>query len=883
MLVVVCLLGALVLALVGLETWVMLDVSVLMLALLAGAGWLVWRKRGPSVPTLRRKRNPNFRGREDELALLQDWHSKARGQQGGGPVKILIHGPAGIGKSELGHELAHKLASEYPHGQLSVDLGDEGGRRPPGEILGQLLRELGRTDLPDDFSERQNMFRSLTWGRKLLLVFDAARDGDQVMNILPTWSGCTVIVTSRPNLGGMLDARSMLLNLPTETDAYRMLTAYLPAGEHAAPDVIARVVTLCERLPLALRAAAHLARSENNGLAGVLRALEPAASRLEYLSPPDFNVRERIDTAYRTAVSMTERDALLLLSELKTSTFVPWMLQVLMDESAQEAAALLDGLSGTGLVDNLSALPEQLYPPDPSKFDRYRLSPLVRRYLRGRRDELDPVRRQEALIRLHTAALVCVEEVLCAKGEMSQPQHPLVVPEEHLPDVADWVDRIADRPEDWVRKELGTLVEVVTLAFELQRHQVCWLLASWIGGCVTDDVDIRPMKQSFRTAVQAAQHLRDPKALIRVNRAYGMFLATIEEYPEAIGRLYAAVNLATEKDLLTMRAWVHHAAGRVWQRLGCYRAAREDLLLAQQNGGPRAGNGVAVLLAENDALTQPASWQTDIRNNGTGRDYFDERLVVAEAATRRGKWNEAREQLKAAEPLGGEDPVRRACLHTKWAMLELREQEGRRIRSRGLRVRRRRSPPGEVRRALEAAVMHSALAVATAERFGGIGELRARVLLAEALLARAALPGCEQDGETCVRQLERAEDLIVKCEERKQARYVGALQAELLRVRGLLALHQALDGTPPAEPVGATEEVHRWDGFWCAARTRLILGEIACRRDETGKGMAHLHTALEAFETCGDEAGAQRARRLIARYRPRDPRRLPPVWFGRLN
>ena len=60
-----------------------------------------------------------------------------------GPVLLLIHGKAGVGKSTLADELARRLAPHYPHGQIFANLGTAGAARTPKEVLKDFLLALG--------------------------------------------------------------------------------------------------------------------------------------------------------------------------------------------------------------------------------------------------------------------------------------------------------------------------------------------------------------------------------------------------------------------------------------------------------------------------------------------------------------------------------------------------------------------------------------------------------------------------------------------------------------------------------------------------------------------------------------------------------------------
>src|SRR5205823_2808121 len=144
----------------------------------------------------------------------------------GRAVIAAVHGRGGVGKSALAVRAAHAVAAEYPDGQLYIDLhGSTPGLRPrtAHEVLDRCLRGLGvpAAEVPPDESDAAARWRTLTAGRRVLLVLDNATDPSQVLPALPASAGCAAIVTSR-RLLATLDADGYLaLDGPPEAPAPR--------------------------------------------------------------------------------------------------------------------------------------------------------------------------------------------------------------------------------------------------------------------------------------------------------------------------------------------------------------------------------------------------------------------------------------------------------------------------------------------------------------------------------------------------------------------------------------------------------------------------------------------------------------------------------------
>lgn len=218
------------------------------------SGAVVVPRQLPAAPA-------GFVGRSAELSRLRG-SLRAAGQAGsrGRPVVALLYGPAGAGKSALALQAAHEFAADYPDGQLYVDLfGSTPGLRPPPpvEVLTRLLHALGvpRSSVPTTVDEAAALFRSLTAGRRVLLVADNVVDTAQVSPLLPGADGCAVVVTARRSLSTLdADLRLAVGELPAD-QARAMLSVHAGARDIGDADAD-RIVQLCTSLPLAIRIAA---------------------------------------------------------------------------------------------------------------------------------------------------------------------------------------------------------------------------------------------------------------------------------------------------------------------------------------------------------------------------------------------------------------------------------------------------------------------------------------------------------------------------------------------------------------------------------------------------------------------------------------------------
>jgi DNA-binding SARP family transcriptional activator/Tfp pilus assembly protein PilF len=223
----------------------------------------------------------HFTGRSDELKALTELLAapgsqapagqapggQAPGSQAPGTVAVsVITGTAGVGKTALAVRWAHEAAGSFPDGQLFVNLRgyDSGEPLPATDALAGFLRALGMPgrDIPEDENERAARYRSLLAGRRTLIILDNAREASQVGPLLPGSPTCTVLITSRDPLAGLVareGAARLDLDLLPLGDAVQLLGALIGERARAGSDAAARLAMGCARLPLALRVAGELA------------------------------------------------------------------------------------------------------------------------------------------------------------------------------------------------------------------------------------------------------------------------------------------------------------------------------------------------------------------------------------------------------------------------------------------------------------------------------------------------------------------------------------------------------------------------------------------------------------------------------------------------
>jgi len=225
----------------------------------------------------------HFVGRVPELMRLSALAAAA--EAGSAAAIAVIEGTAGVGKTALAVHWAHHAADRFGDGQLYVNLRGFGPEAPlePSVVVRGFLDALGvpAQRIPVGPDAQADLYRSLLYGKKMLVLLDNARDGEQVRPLLPGGPGCLVLVTSRGQLTGLgqltgpgdaRDGRPVSLGVLSQAEACELLARRLGAAQSA---VIRELADLCAGLPLALSIVAAIATAHPS------RSLEELAAELK--------------------------------------------------------------------------------------------------------------------------------------------------------------------------------------------------------------------------------------------------------------------------------------------------------------------------------------------------------------------------------------------------------------------------------------------------------------------------------------------------------------------------------------------------------------------------------------------------------------------------
>ncbi|WP_433274520.1 BTAD domain-containing putative transcriptional regulator [Actinosynnema sp. CS-041913] len=512
----------------------------------------------------------SFTGRADELAALTRAFDTAttRGTTG---ISALA-GSGGIGKTWLALHWAHQNLDRFPDGQMFVDMCGFGpGGRPLSSeaavrgFLDALGVHPGR--LPADPHAQASRYRDLVASRRMLIVLDNVATTDQIVPLLPGTSMCTVLVTSRRHLTGLVTrhgAHHIALDVLPGAEARTLLTTGLGAAwAEAEPEAVDELLACCGGIPLALGIVIGHARTHPGPMPAALAA-ELRKSGLDALGDIDPTASLPVVLSWSYQTLTPEQSNAFTLLGLSPGPDIDL-----------HAAACLTGLAVDATRSVLRDL-EQASLLTHDARGRYRMHDLIRSYAITTARQVPEQAREAALRRvvdfyLHTAH--AADRVLHPSREPIRLDPP--APGVHIQPPHDEPTAMA-----WFDAEHACLLAAQRTNADLHRHrpawQLAWALASFHTrrGHLSDDLDV------WKNALAAAAHLPDPEPLVVAHLMLGCAHADLGGHEEAAGHLDRAVLLAEQHHNATLQGQAHNMLARCWELRGDHRQALEHAIRA---------------------------------------------------------------------------------------------------------------------------------------------------------------------------------------------------------------------------------------------------------------------------------------------------------------
>jgi DNA-binding SARP family transcriptional activator/tetratricopeptide (TPR) repeat protein len=557
------------------------------------------RRQSPDVRVPRQLPSDvgGFAGRDDALKALDELMAHRHGETG--PVVIsAIAGTAGVGKTALAVHWAHRVAKQFPDGQLCVNLRGFDPRATPVEPASAMRGLLDGLQVPPErvptsLDAQINLYRSLLVERRVLILLDNARDAEQVRPLLPGAPGCLVLVTSRNRLSGLVatdGAVPLPIGVLPDDEARQLLAARL-GGERVAaePDSVADLVAVCDGLPLALAiVAARAAARPAFPLSVVAEEVHQAGAGLEPWTSSDAatDLRAVFSSSYR-ALDPAAARLFRLVGLHPGPDLAASAAASLAAVSPQEAHRLLTRLTEANLI--VEHAP-----------GRFTLHDLLRAYAAELTSMADAEPyRQAALHRLLDHYL----HIAYKARELRDPHQRITFrpsapqPGSELIGLDTYEQAIA-----WLTTEQPVLLSAIDFCAKSGFDAHAWQLA----GCLAMHLSRRGYWAEWltiqRAALSAAQRLGDGPAEAHAHAGVGGAFAVLGSHELARQHIERALALFAEFGEQYWQAHCHHNLSVLAHRRGDHRRAlvsnqRAHELFRRADdraGQARALNGIAV-------------------------------------------------------------------------------------------------------------------------------------------------------------------------------------------------------------------------------------------------------------------------------------------------
>jgi tetratricopeptide (TPR) repeat protein len=547
-----------------------------------------------------------FTGRSQEMGSLQ------RAADDYDPVRrlavVVICGAGGTGKTSLASHWLHRIGGRYEGGQLYADLhGDvPSAAASPGEVLTGFLSAVGTPPdrIPVELAEQAKLYRSLTSGRRMLVLLDNAATAAQVRALIPGpgprpaqeqpgqeqpgWPSL-VVVTTRWRIAGLAMEGARFTELgPLDDPSGAELLSRMVGADRAAAEAkaVRSVVRLCGGLPLAVCVAgARLASHAQWPVGRVAAELASEQHRLAALTiTDDLSVRAAFDVSYQTLPATAAR-LYRLLSLIPAPDFGPELAAAAGGLSPEQAAGPLEDLTAASLLQETGER-------------RLRFHDLVKLHAREQAQAGPEHERTAAITRAvgwYLAQAVAADLVIIPGRWHLNPLYG----QAYAAPAAFGGPSEALR---WTESELPGLIAAVQTAYDNGLHEQTWQLCEALWGLFTYRKYFRQWIQAHLLGVASAQACGDTRAEARMRVQLGLAYLNLGRPEPASDQFTRALALARqeghrigEATALENLGLVDLSLGRPDEAIGSFVQARD---IFAQIGVPRGVLGLTRHIGE---------------------------------------------------------------------------------------------------------------------------------------------------------------------------------------------------------------------------------------------------------------------------------------------
>lgn len=304
----------------------------------------------------------NFSGREEIIKNLTEKENVL------GKV-ILIHGPAGVGKTALAIKLGHTLKSKFSDGVLWYKVEEDNIM----DILLSIARICG-----EDVSSIKNMHvrttivRSLLASKNFLIFLDSGELYENIHLLIPNSSFCTAVITSqKKNINLAIDYIDVPLQTFNDSEVISLFKEILrDKYPKNGNKVILQSAKRLGNLPLALHIFARQLLQSNVSINQIEKIIDQKENIFQDLKYEDKSLRTAIDLSYKKLNSKM-KSVLVSVSIFKRKDFSIDSIGYINGLSHANSRRILQNLADLSLIEL-------------SVRNRYRIHPEIREFVQDK-------------------------------------------------------------------------------------------------------------------------------------------------------------------------------------------------------------------------------------------------------------------------------------------------------------------------------------------------------------------------------------------------------------------------------------------------------------------------------------------------------------------
>ncbi|MGW4973203.1 NB-ARC domain-containing protein [Streptomyces albidoflavus] len=503
---------------------------------------------------------PGFVNRTKERRTLRELAEAAVGQ---GVRTVVVTGLGGVGKTQLiAHCVRSDLGAFFPDGQVYVDLADvrRDGAVDVAGVLGDWLHAFGVPygHQPAGLGGRADLFRTVTTGKRVLVVVDNVRQAPEIRALTP--GDGLLVATSRTMLPALrMDGAVQLVVDPLdEREAIGIVRGW-PVAQDEGPAA-AELVRRCGGLPLALRAVSEwLVERPQLGLDDAVRSLAPfgGAAGRGWADEGTVDVMEQVfDSVLRQMPDHT-RALYRFLGALPGTTFPAALPRA---AGLPRVDAALGDLMTSHLVVAVGPGPDGAAPGGPPQ--RFRMHDLARAHAATEAAAL-PEEAARSLLRtvtdFYAEAVAHADRSIGGRFRLQDP------PARTLAELgfAEGAFSGDGQGLDWLDAERGNILAVLRAAAREGLHDAVWRICESLWPLFHERARHADSLEAHPLGIEAARWENRPDAEIRMRNQLARAHAALGDLDRAAEELRAGEPLLALTEDARLRGMLAETGGLV--------------------------------------------------------------------------------------------------------------------------------------------------------------------------------------------------------------------------------------------------------------------------------------------------------------------------------